>query len=250
MFKAMPPPALSVLPPSRFFPPPELADEDGIVAIGGTLHPELLLDAYSHGIFPWPVDEDTPIIWASPAKRAIFEWDKVHIPRRLKPVIRREQFRVTINCNFRPVITGCAMAPGRRGQTWLTPAMIEAYTRFHELGFAHSVEVWQNDTLVGGVYGVAISGLFAAESMFYQISNASKVGLLYLLAHLRQRGYALVDIQMLTPVTQSLGAQEISRREYLRRLASALKLPVTFGETLAVGPKDVLALDTSAQKRG
>jgi len=246
----MPPPALSILPPSRFFPHPELADDDGIVAIGGTLHLELLLDAYSHGIFPWPVDEDTPIIWASPAKRAVFEWAEVHIPRRLKPVIRRDNFRVTINRDFRSVIRGCATAPGRRGQTWLTSAMIEAYTRFHELGFAHSVEVWQNDTLAGGVYGVAISGLFAAESMFYRVSNASKVGLLYLLAHLRQRGYALVDIQILTPVTESLGAQEISRREYLRRLASALKLPVTFGETLAVGPEEVLALDASANQRG
>lgn len=242
-------PSLSMLPPSRFFPPPELADEDGIVAIGGTLHPELLLDAYSHGIFPWPVDDHTPIIWSSPAKRAIFQWDEVHIPRRLKPVIRRERFRVTLDRDFRAVIKGCASAPGRPGQTWITPAMIKAYTRFHELGFAHSVEVWENDTLVGGVYGVAISGLFAAESMFYRVSNASKVGLLYLLAHLRQRGYALVDIQMLTPVTESLGALEIPRREYLRRLAAALSLDTTFGKTLAVGPEDVLALGAAPPER-
>lgn len=233
----------SVLPPSRFFPPAEWADEDGIVAVGGTLHPELLLDAYCHGIFPWPMDEETPIIWASPKVRAIFEWSKIHIPTRLVPVIRRNCFEVTLDWDFHAVIRGCATAPGRRGNTWITPAMITAYTRFHELGFAHSVEVWQNRKLVGGVYGVAIRGLFAAESMFYRVSNASKVGLLYLLAHLRRRGYALVDVQMLTPVTQSLGAVEIPRREYLRRLASALNQPVTFGDVLTAGPQEVLALD-------
>lgn len=233
----------SVLPPSRFFPSPEWADEDGIVAVGGTLHPDLLLDAYSHGIFPWPVDEESPIVWASPEIRAIFDWDKIHIPRRLVPTIKRDGFKVTLDQDFRSVIRGCATAPGRRGNTWITPAMIRAYTHLHELGFAHSVEVWQGDKLVGGVYGVALGGLFAAESMFYRVSNASKVGLLYLLAHLRQRGYTLVDIQMLTPVTESLGAVEIHRREYLRRLASALKQPVTFGDILAVGPQQVLALD-------
>ena len=237
---------LPILPPSRFFPPAEWADEDGIVAVGGTLHPDLLLDAYSHGIFPWPVDEDTPIVWASPANRGIFQWDRVHIPRRLKPLIRRSFFEITLNRDFRGVIRGCATAPGRKGETWITPAMIKAYTRFHEMGFAHSVEVWQNNELVGGVYGVAIGGLFAAESMFYRVSNASKVGLLYLLAHLRQRSYTLVDIQMLTPVTESLGALEIPRREYLRRLAQALKQPITFGDTLTVGPEDVLALDRPA----
>ncbi|MGQ9504829.1 MAG: leucyl/phenylalanyl-tRNA--protein transferase [Thermogutta sp.] len=243
-------PGFPFLPPSRFFPAPELADEDGIVAIGGTLHPQLLLDAYSHGIFPWPVDPRTPIVWASPKKRAIFDWGKIHIPRRLKPIIRRKMFQISINQDFRAVITGCANAPGRRGQTWLTPAMIKAYTQFHDLGFAHSVEVRQNGTLVGGVYGVAIAGLFAAESMFYRVSNASKVGLLYLLAHLRQRGYTLVDIQMLTPVTESLGAIEISRAEYLRRLAAALKDPITFSEELTVGPEEVLALDSVEHGRG
>ncbi|MEJ5341036.1 MAG: leucyl/phenylalanyl-tRNA--protein transferase [Thermogutta sp.] len=234
---------LSPFRPSRFFPPAESANRYGVVAVGGTLHPEVLLDAYAHGIFPWPIDEDSPIVWASPGTRAIFEWEHIHIPHRLRPIIKRGDFQITVDRDFSAVIRGCATANGRAGATWITPAMMEAYTHLHELGYAHSVEAWKADELAGGVYGVALRGLFAAESMFYRISNASKVALLYLLAHLKARGYLLVDIQMLTPVTQSLGARTIRRRQYLYRLAEALRANVTFGTTLEVTAADVLALD-------
>lgn len=236
---------LSPFRPSRFFPPAETASRYGVVAVGGTLHPEVLLDAYAHGIFPWPVDERSPIIWASPGRRGIFTWESVHIPRRLRPVIRRGDFQITLDRDFAAVIQGCATCNGRAGQTWLTPAMIEAYTLLHERGEAHSLEVWKDEDLVGGIYGVALRGLFAAESMFYRVSNASKVALLYLLAHLKSCGYQLVDIQMVTPVTSSLGAIEITRRQYLHRLALALRAEVTFRRELAVSPEDVLALDST-----
>ena len=238
---------LSPFRPSRFFPPAESANRYGVVAVGGTLHPEVLLDAYAHGIFPWPIDEASPIVWASPGIRAIFEWEHIHIPHRLRPIIKRGDFQITVDRDFPGVIHACATANGRAGATWITPAIIEAYTHLHELGYAHSVEAWKGDELAGGVYGVALRGLFAAESMFYRISNASKVALLYLLAHLKARGYCLVDIQMLTPVTQSLGARTIRRRQYLHRLAEALRASVTFGATLEVTVTDVLALDQTCR---
>ncbi|GAB6187141.1 leucyl/phenylalanyl-tRNA--protein transferase [Thermopirellula anaerolimosa] len=217
------------LPPSRFFPPAETATPEGAVALGGDLRPEILLDAYAHGIFPWPIDERSPIVWASPDPRGVFEFDRIHIPRRLMRLLRQGRFHVTCDRDFAVVMRGCASAGDRVHGTWITPAMVRAYIRLHRLGFAHSVEVWDAGRLAGGVYGVALAGLFAAESMFYVRPNASKVGLLHLLYHLQARGYRLVDIQMLTPVTQSLGAREISRAEYLKRLAAALQHPADFG---------------------
>ncbi len=220
------------LSPSRFFPPAQTASPEGIVALGGDLRAELLLDAYAHGIFPWPADETSPIIWASLDPRAIFEFDRIHIPRRLLRLLRQGRFQVTCDRDFARVIRECATAGCRADQTWITSAMIRGYRRLHRLGFAHSVEVWEGEQLVGGVYGVALAGLFAAESMFHTRSNASKVGLLHLLFHLLAKGYRLVDIQMLTPVTQALGAREISRNDYLRRLAVALQCAAEFGTEL------------------
>lgn len=220
------------LPPSRFFPPAETAGPEGVVAVGGDLRPEILLDAYAHGIFPWPIDAHSPMVWASPDPRGIFEFDRIHIPRSLMRLLRGGRFEVTCDRDFAAVIRGCASAGDRSAATWITPAMTRAYLRLHRLGFAHSVEVWEAGQLAGGVYGVALAGLFAAESMFYVRSNASKVGLAHLLYHLRARGYRLVDIQMLTPVTQALGACEIPRGEYLRRLAAALQQPADFGTAL------------------
>jgi leucyl/phenylalanyl-tRNA---protein transferase len=220
---------VTILPPSRFFPPAETVDEDGIVGFGGRLTPDWLLDAYQHGIFPWPAGAfDRPVAWWSPDPRAIIELDGLHVSRRLRRTIRGGRFTVTRDSDFISVIRGCATAPGRRGETWLNSRMIRAYIRLHELGHAHSVEAWCGDELAGGVYGVAIAGLFAAESMFHRRSDASKVALFHLVEHLRRRGYALLDIQQLTPHTARLGATEIPRIEYLRRLGEALKLPVTF----------------------
>ncbi len=220
---------MPILPPSRYFPPAETVDGDGLVGFGGKLTPDWLLDAYRHGIFPWPTsDPRAPIPWWSPDPRAIIEFELFHVPRRLQRIIRQRKFEVTFDRDFGGVIHGCATAGNRRGQTWLIPQMVAAYQRLHDLGFAHSVEAWYQGQLAGGVYGVAIGGLFSAESMFYRVSNASNVALATLVEHLRQQGYVLLDIQQLTPHTARLGAIEIPRRQYLRRLAEALELPVSF----------------------
>jgi leucyl/phenylalanyl-tRNA--protein transferase len=241
------------LPPSRFFPPPISTTADGLLCIGGHLTPPWLLDAYSHGIFPWPMWEDEPVAWWSPDPRAIIEPGDLHVSRRLQRTIRSGKFHVTFDQDFTGVIQGCATAGDRTNNTWLTPAMMQAYILMHKLGHAHSVEVWltlppgegrgegaldsankdsrkANGQLVGGTYGIAIGALFAAESMFHLERDASKVALAHLVKHLSARGYQLLDIQQLTPHTASLGAKEISRDEYLRRLAHAISAPTKFTE--------------------
>lgn len=220
---------MSLLPPSRFFPPAEDADAEGIVGFGGKLTPEWLLDAYRHGIFPWPIGEiDWPMCWWSPDPRAIIEFDRFHVSRRLRQTCNNGRFIVTFDRDFVGIIRGCATAGNRNGNTWLTKRMIAAYIRLHRLGHAHSVEVWNEEKLAGGTYGLAIGGLFAAESMFYRVRDASKVALVNLVEHLRQRSYTLLDIQQLTPHTARFGAIEIPRREYLARLAEAINKPVCF----------------------
>ncbi len=216
---------LSFLDQRLRFPNPELADAEGLVAVGGDLSVPRLLLAYRSGIFPWTVN---PITWWSPDPRAIFELEQFHVSRSLRRVLRRGVFRVTCDQAFRAVMEGCAApAPGRRS-TWIEPEFIEAYTRLHVEGHAHSFECWSGDRLVGGIYGVAIGGFFAGESMFHRASNASKVALCHLVEHLRARRFALFDIQMLTPVTRQLGGVTIPRHDYLRRLAQAVALPRTF----------------------
>jgi leucyl/phenylalanyl-tRNA--protein transferase len=219
------------MPPSRFFPPVETADEDGLLAVGGRLTTEWLLDAYVHGIFPWPAPGH-PLLWWSPDPRAIIELDGLHVSRRLERTIRSGRFEVTFDRDFADVMHGCATAQdrGRRHATWITPAMLTAYQALHDQGIAHSVESWSEGTLAGGVYGLALQGAFFAESMFYRVRDASKVALVHLVRHLRARGYQLLDIQQLTPHTQRLGAVEVSRAEYLRRLEAALARQVHFND--------------------
>ena len=185
------------------FPDPRSADDRGLVAIGGDLSVERLRLAYRSGIFPWSVN---PITWWSPDPRGIFELADFHVPRSLAKCIRKEPFEISRDRAFRQVMEACAApAPGRR-QTWITPEFTEAYTRLHEQGDAHSVECWCGGKLVGGIYGVSFGGFFAGESMFHRATNASKVALCQLIEHLRARGYALFDIQMITPATRQLGA--------------------------------------------
>jgi leucyl/phenylalanyl-tRNA--protein transferase len=223
---------MSILSPSQFFPPAEDADTEGLIGFGGRLTTEWLLDAYAHGIFPWPItDFDAPLAWWSPDPRAVIEFDRFHVSRRLRRTCRGDKFQVTRDRDFAGVIRGCAMAPSRVGQTWLTPDMIDAYIELHQAGYGHSVEAWYGGELAGGVYGVAIGGLFAAESKFYRVRDASKVALVHLIEHLQTQGYRLVDIQQLTPHTARLGATTIPRSEYLSRLAAAVSLPIDFGET-------------------
>jgi leucyl/phenylalanyl-tRNA---protein transferase len=217
--------SISILDNRLRFPSPRLADAEGLVAVGGDLTVPRLLLAYRSGIFPWTVD---PITWWSPEPRAIFELDGFHVSRSLARVIRKAVFRPTVDRAFWRVMQGCAApAPGRRS-TWISPEFIEAYTQLHQQGHAHSVECWQGRQLVGGVYGVAAGGFFAGESMFHRVSDASKVALFHLIGHLRQKGFELFDIQMLTPITAQLGGVTIPRAEYLRRLAKAVAKPVSF----------------------
>lgn len=218
--------------PSRYFPPADYALPEGLVAIGGGLSTPRLLDAYRHGIFPWPCDEHEPMLWWSPDPRAVLPLEGVRVSHRLARRLRRGEFEFRCNTAFAEVIAACSEGPGRQGGTWLTSAMIAAYTELHRQGHAHCVEAWRGGVLVGGVYGVAIGGLFAAESMFYRWRDASKAALVVLTAHLRRRGYRLLDVQQWTAHTGSMGVVEIPRAEYLQRLAAAVDLPVTFGDEL------------------
>jgi leucyl/phenylalanyl-tRNA--protein transferase len=200
---------------------PWLANEWGLVACGGDLRPARLLTAYRRGIFPWYSAGD-PILWWSPDPRAIFELDGLHISRRLQRTLRQDRFRVTVNEAFGEVIRGCA---DREEGTWIVPEMMTAYEELHRLGHCHSVEVWQGDILAGGIYGVALGGFFAGESMFTRVRDGSKVALVHLVERLKRNGFQLFDTQCLTEHTARLGAIEISREEYLRRLRRALQVP-------------------------
>ena len=224
---------MSLLPKSKFFPPAEMAEEEGVVLFGGRLTPEWLLDAYSHGIFPWPIfDGADMVVWWSPDPRAIFEFDGFYASRRLQQTVRSGRFEVTCDRDFAAVIHGCATAGGRTRNTWITPDIVTAYEELHRLGHAHSIEVWREGQLVGGTYGLAIGALYAGESMFFRERDASKVGLFHLVHHLRSRGYTLFDIQQINSHTASLGAIEIPRAEYLRRVGRAIGEGVTFGSEM------------------
>jgi len=202
---------------------PEQADDYGLVAIGGDLRPATLLRAYRAGVFPW-YNETEPILWWSPDPRAVFELEQFSLSRRLARTIRSEKFRLTINQAFDDVMRGCA----DRDRTWITRDMFGAYTAMHRLGHAHSIEVWHGDVLAGGVYGMAIGGFFAGESMFHRVRDASKVALAYLIEYLRVRGFVLFDTQVLTEHTARMGAVEIRRDEYLDRLKNALEMNIRF----------------------
>jgi leucyl/phenylalanyl-tRNA--protein transferase len=213
------------------FPPVEQASPEGLLAVGGDLRPERLLEAYRHGIFPW-YNDDQPILWWSPDPRAVLFPEKLHIPRSLHRTIRRRIMTVTLDTCFRAVMERCA---GPRpqypdGGTWITPAMTEAYTRLHELGYAHSAETWIGNQLVGGVYGVALGGAFFAESMFTRVDDASKVALVYLVRQLYAWGFCLIDCQQSSPHVLRFGAEAIPRHNFIARLSDAMRLPDRRGQ--------------------
>ncbi|NER14575.1 leucyl/phenylalanyl-tRNA--protein transferase [Leptobacterium flavescens] len=198
------------------FPSVENASEEGIVAVGGDLSPERLLLAYQKGIFPW-FDEDSIIMWWSPDPRMVLFPEKLRISKSMKQLLRKQEFRVSFNENFKEVITQCSLIE-REGQegTWITKDMIEAYCTLHKMGYAASVEVWKEDELVGGLYGVDLgNGVFCGESMFSKISNTSKIAFIHLV---EQGNYRLIDCQIYTPHLQSLGAEEIPRNRFLELL--------------------------------
>ncbi len=200
---------------------------NGIVAVGGSLSTTNLVRAYRRGIFPWPIDEYV-LPWCCPEKRTILEFKDLHVPRRLARVQRRMPFRITIDQAFEAVIVSCAKVKRKEETgTWITPQMISAYCELHKEGYAHSVEAWEENTLVGGLYGVDAGGAFSGESMFCYRSNASKLSLLYLIEHLQRRGLDWIDIQMMTPHMEAFGAKSIDRSEFLQRLSLAQKRNIT-----------------------
>jgi leucyl/phenylalanyl-tRNA--protein transferase len=204
------------------FPDPREATPDGVVAYGGRPEPEYLLEAYRQGIFPWPV-EDYPLLWFSPPERAILVFDELHISRSLARERRRTRLRFTLDHAFDRVIRACARVKrSHEDGTWITPEMIKGYGRFHRLGYAHSVEAWEGEELVGGLYGVDPGGAFAGESMFHLRPNASKLALLHLIEHLSGRGLDWLDVQVMTPHMEAFGARLVSRDEFLERLRRAL----------------------------
>ena len=208
---------------------PEDADAEGLVGVGGDLSPQRLVSAYRLGIFPF-YDDTMPLLWWSPDPRAIFELDSLNVSRRLARTVRSGRFRVTADRAFAEVVEGCARRDGEDG-VWITRAMVVAYERLHRLGVAHSVEAWQGQELVGGIYGVALGGFFSGESMFSLVRDASKVALVHVQERLRRGGYQLFDVQFLNDHTARLGAIEIPRAEYLRRLRRALKCEASFVAT-------------------
>ncbi|MCP4911523.1 MAG: leucyl/phenylalanyl-tRNA--protein transferase [Oligoflexia bacterium] len=212
------------------FPPVDVADENGLLAIGGDMEVESLLLAYSRGIFPWPISEDYPLAWFSPDPRGILDFENLHIPRRLERSLKNSRFVFKLNENFERVIHNCAIAK-RKGQpdTWITDEVINSYISFHKAGFAYSAETYLDDQLVGGVYGVCINGFVSGESMFFKEDNASKFALIKLCQYLEKQGVKWLDTQMVTPIVESLGGGEISREDFLKRLDQSLEAnPIRF----------------------
>ena len=209
------------------FPPLETAGEDGLLAIGGDINPTSLLFAYRRGIFPWPVSESDPVLWFAPDPRSVIDTTDFHLPRTLAKILKQEKFKITFNKNFSQVIQRCAMAKRReQNGTWITQDMINGYIKLYHLGYAYSIEVLSQDRLVGGMYGVNIGGFFSGESMFFEEPNASKVALVSLLQLLCQNHIPFLDIQMTTPVTESLGAKKITRQQFMSELSSLVRLNV------------------------
>jgi len=211
------------------FPPAHLATPEGLLAIGGDLSPERLLLAYQSGIFPW-YSEDEPILWWSPDPRLVLYPEELKISHSLRRTIRRGRFRATMDTRFSQVIQACGQIRVLDGQgTWITPEMEKAYVRLHRLGYAHSVEIWHGNELVGGLYGVSLGRCFFGESMFSTMSDASKVALVVLRNHLRQNQFDFIDCQMPTDHLLRMGARKIARNDFIAELRRALLQPTLQG---------------------
>jgi len=202
------------------------ACRDGLVAVGGTLHPDVLEAAYRMGVFPW--SSHPAITWWCPDPRAIFDLASFRQSRSLRKRMRQSAWSFHVDRDFEGTMRRCAAPTADRPETWITEDFIASYGELHRRGEAHSVEVYEGDEPVGGLYGVAMGGFFGGESMFHRRDDASKAALAHLISHLRGRGFTLLDAQVLNPHLTNLGAREISRAEFLRRLREALALPVTF----------------------
>ncbi len=224
------------------FPPLEQAldEPDGLLAVGGDLSPERLLHAYRQGIFPW-YEDPHPIFWWSPAVRAVITPGTLHVSRSLRRSLRRQPWQVSRDQAFDAVVVACAQLDQQRPGTWITAEMRAAYNRLHQLGWAHSVEVWLEGVLVGGLYGVAIGGAFFGESMFSRVSDASKIALLHLDRYLHDREFGMLDCQMMTPHLASMGARPLPRPRFARQLAR--EVTRSCPETSGAWPRPIAGLD-------
>ncbi|GFM38403.1 leucyl/phenylalanyl-tRNA--protein transferase [Desulfovibrio psychrotolerans] len=211
------------------FPNPQLADAEGLLAIGGDLSVERLISAYACGIFPW-YSEDSPVLWWSPDPRFVLYPEKLHIPRSLRRVLNARRFTVTMDTAFPQVIRNCACAlrPNQNG-TWIVPEVVRAYTELHAHGIAHSVEAWNGHRLVGGIYGVSLGRVFFGESMFFNEPDASKVVLVWLVRLLRESGFAMLDCQQVSDNLARFGAECVPRSRFLGELSEALRTPTVQG---------------------
>ena len=220
------------------FPDPREAEPNGLLAMGGDLSPQRLLNAYARGIFPW-FSEGDPLLWHCPDPRLVLFPSEFHTPRKLQKTLRSSPYDIRFDFDFQGVMEGCALTsrPGQNG-TWITQDMRRAYVRMHRLGFAHSVEAWEGGDLVGGLYGIALGGVFFGESMFHRAPDASKAALVSLAHFLRANGFDLLDCQQDTPHMRRFGARLLSRDEFLDRLDRSLD----HRETLQ-GPWTQMAID-------
>jgi len=221
-------PILNPQTPDQAFPPLDtaLTDPDGLLAIGGCLSPQRLINAYQHGIFPW-YSPDEPILWWSPDPRLVLFPERLYLSRRLKKTIRQDKFTITFDQQFPQVMQACAAPRTQQSGTWITESIYLGYVELHRQGIAHSVEVWLDQQLVGGLYGVAIGQVFFGESMFYRQTDASKVAFYYLTQYLIDWGYQLIDCQVHSHHLVSLGAEEIKRKIFVRLLTDYCALPVS-----------------------
>ena len=212
------------------FPPPYLASKEGLLAVGGDLSQKRLLLAYRTGIFPW-FSDDEPILWWSPDPRLVLYPEEIRVSKTLKKIIKKNMFHVTMDSAFVQVINQCAKIRLQNNQgTWIVKEMIDAYCKLHESGFAHSVEAWYQNELVGGLYGVSLGKCFFGESMFTRVSNASNVALVKLVEYLNALSFDMIDCQLTTEHLLRLGAKEIPRVSFLKQLKESLKAPTKKGE--------------------
>lgn len=212
------------------FPPLETADEDGLIAVGGDLAPQTLATAYRSGVFPWPV-EGLPTLWFAPPERCILRFDEFHISKRLRRELEKRNFEYSIDRDFTSVIKACAAPRSYESGTWISPEIQRAYRNLHRRKIAHSIEVWENGTLVGGLYGVSWGAYFCGESMFHNASGASKAALVFLVEHLKSRGATWLDVQMPTPLFESFGARLVPRENFMTQLQSTISQPISLFET-------------------
>lgn len=205
------------------FPPIELADENGLLAVGGDFEVESLILAYSQGIFPWPINEQYPLAWFSPDPRGILTYENLHISTSLKKFLKKNPYKISFSNDFRAVIMNCAMVKRKDNQgTWITQELMEAYIELHKHRYAYSIEVYLEDKLVGGLYGVWLNQYVSAESMFHTENNASKVAIVYLMEYLHEHGIDWIDTQMLTPAVEQMGGIYLKRAEFLKKLQTQL----------------------------